>query len=116
MNAIQDPLTGEFFYPLRKNQKFESAANRIEFNNRKAAANREEEKLLLGPLLNNREILLELLKPGETKTVSKDYLVGKGYSLEHFTHVDLYENQQVFCLFEFMIVKTDHPLTIIRTK
>jgi hypothetical protein len=115
MNAIQDPLTGESFVPARKNQRFASAANRIEFNNQKAANAREEEQKLLRPLLNNRQILLELIKPKETKSISKDYLIGKGYSLNHFTHVQLHEGQSVLGVFEFLIVKRDDPLTIIHT-
>jgi len=49
----KDMLTGERFIPKRRNQKFESANNRIHFNNQKSADIKMKKSYIDKPLSDN---------------------------------------------------------------
>ena len=100
----KDLLTGERFLPKRRNQKFESAKNRIKYNNAKALQIRANKENIDKPLKQNYKLLTELIKPDEVKTYSKEYLTGKGYNFSVFTHYDNYKGKNCLCIYNFILI------------
>ncbi len=119
MQTLKDPLTGREFSPRRKNQRFASARNRIDFNNQKATAERTTKAFIDRPLQVNHRILMELIGPGETKTIPKSLLIEKGYNLSVMSHYVVHEDKQLPALYNFTLfdLGDNKPtLTVKRTK
>ena len=104
MALKSDLLTGEKFTPKRRNQKFASAKNRIAFNNNKAFELRDSKAFVDKPLKENHRILINLLKPKETKSFSKEFLKGKGYNTSVFSHYESYDNKSCHAVYQFVLI------------
>ena len=103
MKQIKDLLTGEVFNPQRRNQKFSSARNRIMYNNNKAHEIRSSKAFIDKPLKDNHAILMSLIKPGEIRIISKEYLDGRGYNYAVLSHYEIYMEKNTPALYNFIL-------------
>lgn len=110
----KDPYTGEMFIPRRYNQKFASRENQIAFNNEKARKKREKKHRVDRILDKNREILLRILGKSISKTVSKDYLMGAGFDLNHFSGLYRNNGKSLFAVYEFYLSRTGENFEITK--
>ena len=104
MQTKTDPQTGEKFIPKRRNQKFATIQNRVAYNNNKAHVERESKAYIDLPLKANHRVLSSLLKAGETKSFSKEYLKGKGFSNNVFSHYEFYDNKNCISIYDFILI------------
>lgn len=112
-----DLLTGEQFKPKRINQKFSSSKNRIKFYNQKASELRHSMMFINVPLQKNLKILNELMIGKNIQKFNKQYLLGKGYSFNVFTHYQKIENTNVPCIFNYAIMLIEgESITFIEIK
>lgn len=100
----KDPLTGEEFIPKKSSQRFATPANRIKFNNEKASQIRTKRSFVDKPLHQNQLILLELLANKKETIVHQEFLRGRGYNFNVITHYDRWEERNIPCIYEFMII------------
>jgi hypothetical protein len=87
MENIKDPLTQEGFTRHLSNQKFASSKNRIRFNNIKARKKREIKAPVDRILDQNRKILSGIIRDKVEIIVSKDYLLGAGFSFHYYSFI-----------------------------
>jgi hypothetical protein len=106
--------SGEEFTPVRSDQKFASANNRIKFHNERYKKIRKAMSEVDGKLRKNYSILIKLMDGEKTKTFHKYFLLGKGYSFDVLTHYDDYEGKSTQALYEFLILVNKDTLTFIR--
>ena len=85
MKAV-DPLTNETFVKRRNNQKFANRQNQIRFNNIKAQNKRDAKASVARILDNNRSILKRTLGDKKEIIVSRDFLLGAGFSFKYFSY------------------------------
>lgn len=85
MDTAKDLLTQEVFIKMRNNQKFKNPQNRIRFHNLKARKKRAAKSTVDRWLDNNRNILIKVLGDKNETMVSKDYLLGAGFSFKYFS-------------------------------
>lgn len=102
----RDLLTNEEFFPSRINQKFANAQNRIKYYNDKANKFRQSIAFISKPLQSNIRILNELMVGTNERVVHKEYLLGKGYSVNIYSHVVLHQNKQYFAIYNYLIIPT----------
>ena len=100
----QDLLTNEDFVPSRINQKFAKAENRIKYYNDKANEFRHSIAYLNKPILLNIRILNELMKSKKEATFHKQFLLGKGFSMGVYTHIEQYDNKNHFAIHKYIIL------------
>ncbi len=115
---LKDLLTGELFIPKRRNQKFASAKNRIDYNNLKAAKEREAKAFIEQPLQINHRLLIENIKPKETKVLSRDFLSAQGFIFFLLTHYQKYGEKICPALYDFIFLDFDEckpTLTVYRS-
>lgn len=98
-----DPHTKESFLPRRSNQKFASSQNRIRHNNNKANLNRKKKAFCDRPLHINYTILTELMQGKKSEVFHSEFLKGKGFS-PCITHIEEYEGQRQFCVYEYIVI------------
>jgi hypothetical protein len=103
-NTLKDPLTGEEFIPKKVSQRFAKPQNRIKYNNEKANKIRLKRAFIDKPLHQNHTILLELLNGKNEITIHQEFLRGKGYDFYLTTHFDKWEEKNVPCIYEFLII------------
>lgn len=103
-NEKTDPYTGEVFIPSRANQVFATEENRIAFNNAKAKTLRERKAFVNKPLHANQRILSELLGGKAFVEVHRQFLLGKGFSLNTFTHYSEHQGKSYPSVYEFTII------------
>lgn len=99
----KDPLTDEWFYPKRYNQKFANRENQIAFNNIKARKKRHEKIDTDRILDKNREILKRLLRRRSEIEKSKDYLLGAGFNFNYFSGIFKMRNITLYAVYEFTL-------------
>ena len=104
-NQKTDLFTGQKFIPKRKNQKFATSQNRIAYNNNKAFLDKESRAFIDKPLKQNHKILLKLLKAGETKTFSKEYLDGAGFNTGVVSHYENFNTKSCPALYNFVLIE-----------
>ena len=106
----KDPLTGHEFQPHRTNQKFESPANQVKFNNLKARKLRKAMADVNKPLNKNFRILNELMADKNMATFHKQFLLGKEFNFSVLTHFETYEGNPHYALYNFIIIpiEPDH--------
>lgn len=104
MQVLTDLLTGQKFSPKRKNQKFVSAKNRINYNNKKATDLRNSKAFIDKPFQINHKILMELVGPGETKEIPKQLLLEKGYNLSVMSHYENFNGRVSPTLYNFILI------------
>ena len=115
MENSKDPLTQEEFTKQRSNQKYSSPKNRIRFNNIKA----KQKRLMKGSvdriLDHNRTILFRILGDKQEAIVSKDYLLGAGFSFNYYSFLIEVNAVTYSGIYEFGITKTsDDKFKIIK--
>ncbi|MBK7110274.1 MAG: hypothetical protein IPH61_14430 [Bacteroidetes bacterium] len=99
-----DPFTNETFLATRSNQVFANDQNRIKFNNLKAKEFRNKRSFVDKPLHTNIRILNELMGGKTEVELHKQFLLGKGYSFEVFTHYIEINKKQYHALYEYAII------------
>jgi len=104
----QDLLTNEEFIPLRINQKFAKAKNRIKYYNDKANEFRHSIAYISKPLNLNIRILNELMGGRKEATFHKQFLLGKGFSWGTYTHIEEYENKKQFAVHKYILLFLDN--------
>ena len=100
----QDLLTQEEFVPRRINQKFAKAENRIKYYNDKANDFRHSIAYLSKPLLKNIKILNELMFGKKEEVFHRQYLLGKGFALEIYTHIVQSKNNNQLAIHKYVII------------
>jgi hypothetical protein len=105
-----DLLTGEKFFPKRRNQRFSVPANRIKYYNNRAAELRSQKSFVDRPLHVNYKILAELMKDKKEETFHKQFLLGKGYDFSKSTHAEKYQDNNHFALYCFIIIPYQNDL------
>jgi hypothetical protein len=100
----QDLLTNEEFVPSRINQKFAKAQNRIKFYNDRANEFRHSIAYISKPLYTNIKILNELMRGKKEATFHKQYLLGKGFTIGLNTHIEQYDNKNLFAIHKYIIL------------
>jgi hypothetical protein len=118
MEMLKDLFTGEIFKPNRRNQKFKSSKNRIDYHNSRAYKELSARAFITNPLKKNHKILMELLREvGAKGTYTREFLEGKGFNLSVMTHFESYDNRKVPAIFNFIYVdlfESKPTLTIYR--
>ncbi len=105
MQQAKDLLTQEVFVKRRSNQKFANSQNRIRYNNRKAQMKRTAKAFVDGPLDQNRTILGRILAGREEITVSRDFLLGSGFTFDYFSYQKMDDDQMYAGIYEFGVAK-----------
>jgi hypothetical protein len=105
MENSKDPLTHEEFTKQRSNQKFSSSKNRIQFNNLKARQKRFMKSSVDRILDQNRTILLRIIRDKKETNVSKEYLLGAGFSFSYYSFIKEINEVTYFGIYEFGIAK-----------
>ena len=100
----KDLLTGESFLPKRINQKFTNAKNRITYHNKKANELRQSVSYINKPLHINVRILNEIMKAKKEATFHKQFLLGKGFSVNVHTHFEEYDGKNQFAIYQYIIM------------
>jgi len=101
----KDPLTGQVFTKRMATQKFARPENQLLYNNQKATEQRRTLSPYLKILYRNRKILRGILGDKPQRVVTKDFLEGAGYAFRYQTHTLNQDNQQVFGVFEYGLVR-----------
>ena len=115
MEQAKDLFTNEIFIKRRSNQKFANPQNRIRYNNLKARKKRAAKAPVEKPLDQNRTILKKILGISIEKVVSKDFLLGAGFSFGLFTFQKTIDGNTYSGIFEYGITKlTDGNFKIIK--
>jgi hypothetical protein len=103
MENAKDLLTQEEFIKQRSNQKFASFKNRIRYNNLKA----REKRLMKGSvdkiLDQNRTILKRIFGDKTETIVSKEFLLGAGFSFNYYSFLKAINEVTYFGIYEFGI-------------
>lgn len=107
MENGKDPLTQEIFRRKRTNQKFVRAENRIRYNNNKARKKRSAKAFIDRKLDHNRNILDRILGDRKEVTVSRDYLLGSGFSFDYFNYQKEVDKHMYAGIYEFGVTKVD---------
>ena len=100
----QDLLTNEDFVPSRINQKLAKAENRIKYYNDKANEFRHSIAYLSKPIQQNIRILNELMKGKKDAAFHKQFLLGKGFSMGVYTHIEQYDSKNQFAIHTYIIL------------
>ena len=115
MESSKDPLTQKEFVKQRSNQKFSSPENRIRFNNIKAKQKRMMKGSVDRILDHNRTVLFRILGDKQEAIVSKDYLLGAGFSFNYYSFLKEVNAVTYSGIYEFGITKTsDDKFKIIK--
>ncbi len=105
MQQDKDLLTQEVFVKRRSNQKFANPQNRIRYNNKKAQRKRTAKAFVDGPLDRNRTILARILHGKNEVTVSRDFLLGSGFTFDLY-HYQKMEDDQVYAgIYEYGVTR-----------
>lgn len=113
----QDLLTKEEFIPSRINQKFAKPQNRIKYYNDKANEFRHSIAYINKPLNLNIKILNDLMKGQGEAIYHKQYLLGKGYSMGIYTHIEQYDGKNQFAIHKYIIIPLpNEQIKIIKQK
>ena len=89
--------SGERFIPTRQNQKFLTKENRILFHNQQNNQLRKRLSFINKQLLLNFRILIDVLNGEKERIVHKQFLLGKGFSFNVFTHFTLSKSSSNYC-------------------
>ncbi len=102
-----DPYTGECFYPLRSNQKFECRENQIAYNNARAKEKRDYLNEIDSCVRRNWEILLELLGNERKTNKSEEFLNGYGYDFRFLNNIRKVGEKAYFAIYNVGIRQID---------
>jgi hypothetical protein len=113
----RDLLTNEEFFAGRSTQRFKNSGNRIKFYNNKANKFRQSIAFITKPLQNNIRILEELMVGTDKRILHKQYLLGKGYDVNIYSHIILHLNTHHFAIHHFLIIPiSDEEIKILKYK
>lgn len=107
MVHTKDPLTGELFIKRRNNQKFANRQNQIKYNNNLAQRKRDAKLPFEKALDKNRTILKEILGDGKEKLISRDFLLGMGFSFGYLLYHKVINGVTYAGIYEFGIIKIE---------
>jgi hypothetical protein len=111
----KDLLTGEEFIAQRINQKFAKPQNRIKYYNDKANRLRQSNSWIDRPLHKSICILNDLLRNKQEAVFHKQYLLGRGFSFETSTHLELYQGKRYPAIYQYLIVPiTPEQIKIVK--
>ena len=96
-----DPYTGEEFFTQKRNQKFASRQNQIDYNNQLKLEERDKKKFIDMKLSSNRRILQKLLCGNSEVIVSLDELRAENFDFGTITHFTKKNNSTIFGIYEF---------------
>jgi hypothetical protein len=99
------PYSKTMFEAKRQNQIYRSASDRISFNNLQNNLLRKRLSFINKQLLKNYKIVDALLGDFTDVSVHKQFLRGKGFSFQMFTHVSDKEDEIVFGLYDISFMK-----------
>ena len=110
-----DPLTGEMFFPSRSNQVFANDENRIKYNNLKAKTFRDRKSFVDKPLHTNLRILNALMGTKTELELHRQFLIGRGFDVQVFTHSVELNGKDYYAIYEFVIIPlTNDQIKIVR--
>lgn len=112
------PYSKTLFEAKRQNQIYRSAFDRVSFNNEQNNSLRKKLSFINKQLLKNYKIADALLGDFTDVSVHKQFLRGKGFSFQMFTHVSQKEDDIVFGLYDiaFMKLADEDYYFLYRTK
>ena len=105
MENSKDPLTQEEFVKRRSNQKFATSNNRIRFNNQKARQKRIMKGFVDKILDQNRKVLSRIIGDKTEIIVSKDFLLGAGFSFNYYSFIKEISGVPYSGIYEYGIAK-----------
>ncbi|HOY37738.1 MAG TPA: hypothetical protein PLK75_00420 [Bacteroidales bacterium] len=109
----QDPYTGDWFVPRRSNQKFETPENKNAYHNKRKKEQKQEDDLLVNPILKNRNILMELMKDKKIGRFHKQFLLGKGFDLKIIYKMRQEGNNFIYLISGFELIIDNNHIKII---
>ena len=98
-----DPLTGEVFIASRSNQLFANDENRVRFNNEKAKELRDKKSFVDKQLHKNLLILIEIMNGKDEGVFHRQFLIGKGYSLNVLTHYESHTGKDCRAVYNYIL-------------
>ena len=115
METARDPLTTQFFFKKRNNQRFATSENRVTYHNQRANELRKNMNNINRPLFVNNRILLEIMVEKRKAIFHKQFLLGKGFTFGVFTHYTDWEGSSRPSLYGFIILSlSDDKIQIIK--
>jgi len=112
-----DLYTKEEFQPKRINQKFANSQNRIKYYNKKANEFRHSIAYINKPIQNNIKILNDLMIKKIEFIFHKQFLLGKGFNIEFYSHITTYEKKMCFAIHNYIVIPlSDDKIKIIKYK
>jgi hypothetical protein len=113
----RDLYTNEEFFSTRINQRFKNAQNRINYWNAKANKFRQNIAFITKPLQNNIRILDELMVDTNERIFHREFLLGKSYCLNTYSHIFLYQKQKHFAIHNYLVIPiSDLEIKFIKYK
>lgn len=112
------PYSKTMFEAKRQNQIYRSASDRISHNNLLNNLLRKKLSFINKQLLKNYKIADALIGDYTDVSVHKQFLRGKGFSFQMFTHVSQKEDEIVYGLYDisFMKLTDEDYYYLYRTK
>jgi len=112
------PYSNTMFEAKRQNQIYRSASDRISHNNLLNNLLRRKLSFINKQLLKNYKIADALIGNFTDVSVHKQFLRGKGFSFQMFTHVSQKEDEIVYGLYDisFMKLTDEDYYYLYRTK
>ena len=112
------PYSKTMFEAKRQNQIYRSASDRISHNNLLNNLLRKKLSFINKQLLKNYKIADALIGDFTDVSVHKQFLRGKGFSFQMFTHVSQKEDEIVYGLYDisFMKLTDEDYYYLYRTK
>ena len=112
------PYSKTLFEAKRQNQIYRSAFDRVSFNNEQNNLLRKKLSFINKQLLKNYKIADALIGDFTDVSVHKQFLRGKGFSFQMFTHVSQKEDDIVYGLYDisFMKLTDEDYYYLYRTK
>ncbi len=107
MQQDKDLLTQEVFVKRRSNQKFARPQNRIRYNNQKAQRKRTAKAFVDRPLDRNRTILGRILAGRKEITVSRDFLLGSGFTFDLYNYQKMEDDHLYAGIYEYGVTRMD---------
>lgn len=108
-----DPLTRQVF-SAKPNQRFQTATNRVRFNNDKAIRHRRLISSTAKPLNTNIRVLERLLKDEEQMTFHTEFLKGASINLNICTGFVIEKGKNYPCIYHYMIKTLEDDMVLIK--
>lgn len=106
----------EEFLTNRIDQFFLNRLHQVSFNNLKQSKERERLGSINKALMKSYRIYRKILNFRSEKTVSKEFLRGRGANLALFNNIEEVDGKFVHCLFDIAIVAKGEMITLKKVK